>query len=56
MAVVAITYVGGTYMAAGIEGEGAPVLNGSPIAGQSHRLNHGDVIDLSGTRMTFIAR
>jgi ribosome-associated protein YbcJ (S4-like RNA binding protein) len=55
-AVVAITYAAGTYMAAGIEGEGAPVLNGTPITGQSQRLTDGDVLDLSGTRMTFLAR
>ena len=55
-AVVAITYSAGVYEAAGIEGEGTPLLNGSPIADRALRLAHGDVIDLSGTRMTFLAR
>jgi pSer/pThr/pTyr-binding forkhead associated (FHA) protein len=54
-AVVAITYAAGAYLAAGIEGEGAPKLNGVPLEATSQRLNHGDLIDLSGTRIVFLA-
>jgi len=55
-AVVAVTYAGGTYSAASIEGEGTPLLNGQHIAVEGQRLNHGDLIDLAGTKMTFRAR
>lgn len=55
-AVVAITYVGGSYSAAKIDGEAGPTINGANLDQMPHRLSHGDVLDLAGTRMTFLAR
>ena len=55
-AVVAITYAGGVYSAAKIDGESGPAVNGNLLdAGQLH-LSHGDVIDLDGTRMVFLSK
>ena len=54
-AVVVVTYAGGAYSAATIEGELGPCINGA-LLDDPRRLNHGDVIDLAGTRMTFLAK
>ena len=55
-AVVAITYAGGTYAASRIDGELGPSINGAVLEGVPRRLAHGDVLDLAGTRMTFLAK
>jgi pSer/pThr/pTyr-binding forkhead associated (FHA) protein len=55
-AVVAITYTGGHYAAARIDGESAPSVNGNALEDGALRLAHGDVIDLGGTRMVFLSR
>ncbi|MFL6657265.1 MAG: FHA domain-containing protein [Massilia sp.] len=55
-AVVAITYDSGSYCAALIEGELGPSINGAALEDAGRRLAHGDVLDLAGTRMTFLAR
>lgn len=55
-AVVAITYAGGTYRAAKIDGETGPSINGKLLEEESRRLAHGDVLDLAGTRMTFLGQ
>lgn len=55
-AVVAITYAGGTYAAARIDGEIGPSINGALLEQAPRRLTHGDVLDLAGTRMTFLAK
>ena len=55
-AVVAITYTGGVYSAAKIDGEQGPTINSEPLMDAARSLVHGDVIDLSGTRMTFLSR
>lgn len=54
-AVVAVTYAGGAYSAATIEGEVGPSINGVLLESEPRRLHHGDIIDLAGTRMTFLA-
>jgi len=41
------------YTIAHVEGERAPLLNGAAVGKQPVRLQHGDVIDLSGTHMAF---
>lgn len=41
------------YTITHVEGEQPPLLNGAALSKQPERLNHGDVIDLSGTRMAF---
>lgn len=53
-AVVAISFAAGTYFAANIEGETGAQVNGSSLSAPQ-RLEHGDVINLAGTRMTFHA-
>jgi hypothetical protein len=55
-AVVAITYAGGTYSAAKIDGEIGPSINGALLEAAPRRLTHGDVLDLAGTRMTFLSK
>jgi ribosome-associated protein YbcJ (S4-like RNA binding protein) len=55
-AVVAITYAGGVYSAARIDGELGPAINGAVLEEEGRRLSHGDVLDLAGTRMTFLAK
>lgn len=55
-AVVAITYAGGAYSAAMIDGEIGPSVNGAVLKEGGRRLVHGDVLDLAGTRMTFLAK
>ena len=54
-AVVAITYAGGTYSAAAIDGEKGPTVNGITVDSLPRRLADGDLLDLAGTRMTFYA-
>jgi pSer/pThr/pTyr-binding forkhead associated (FHA) protein len=41
------------YTITHVEGEQPPLLNGVALSKQAQRLNHGDVIDLSGTHMAF---
>jgi pSer/pThr/pTyr-binding forkhead associated (FHA) protein len=41
------------YTITHVEGEQPPLLNGIALSKQAERLNHGDVIDLSGTQMAF---
>jgi pSer/pThr/pTyr-binding forkhead associated (FHA) protein len=41
------------YTITHVEGAQPPLLNGVALSKQPARLNHGDVIDLSGTRMAF---
>ena len=55
-AVVAITYVGGSYSAALIDGEIGPSINGAALRDDGCRLVHGDVLDLAGTQMKFLAK
>jgi pSer/pThr/pTyr-binding forkhead associated (FHA) protein len=55
-AVVAITYAGGSYSASKIEGEVGPSINNASLQDTPRVLAHGDVLDLAGTRMTFLAR
>jgi len=55
-AVVAISFASGTYFASNIEGETGAQVNGSSLSGAPLRLEHGDVINLAGTHMTFHAR
>ena len=55
-AVVAITYAGGSYSASKIDGELGPSINGAALEEVPRRLAHGDVLDLAGTRMTFLAK
>ena len=55
-AVVAVTYAGGAYSASKIDGEIGPSINGAALDVDPRRLAHGDMIDLAGTRMTFLAR
>ena len=56
VSVVAITYAGGSYSAAKIEGEQGPTINGAELEDEPRRLEQGDVLDLSGTRMVFLAK
>lgn len=55
-AVVAITYAGGAYSAAKIDGALGPSINGTILENEGRRLAHGDVLDLAGTRMTFLVK
>ena len=41
------------YCIAHIEGSAYPLLNGTSIGAEERPMTHGDVIDLSGTKMTF---
>jgi len=41
------------YTITHVEGERAPLVNSAPVGKQPLRLQHGDVIDLSGTQMSF---
>lgn len=51
--VVVINRSHDAYTIAHVEGERAPLVNGAAIGKQPLRLQHGDVIDLSGTQMAF---
>jgi pSer/pThr/pTyr-binding forkhead associated (FHA) protein len=42
------------YVFAHVEGASRPVVNGTPLAGDSVPLRNGDVIELAGTQMQFI--
>ncbi len=55
-AVVAITYAGGIYSASRIDGETGPSINGAVLQAEARRLVHGDVLDLDGTRLTFLSQ
>lgn len=55
-AVMAVTYSGGTYIASNIDVEAGPVINGQNLDQGPRRLADGDVIDLAGTRMTFLSK
>ena len=55
-AVVAVTYAGGAYSAAKIDGEIGPMVNGAALEEVPVRLSHGDKLDLGGTLMVFQAR
>ncbi len=54
--VVAITYVAGVYTAATVEFEVGPTINGRAMDEEQQRLVHGDVLDLAGTRLAFLAK
>ena len=54
--VVAITYARGTYSASRIDGEQSPTVNGAQLEEAPRRLVQGDVLDLAGTRMVFLAK
>lgn len=51
--VVVINRSQDAYTIAHVEGERAPLVNAAPVGKQPLRLQHGDVIDLSGTQMAF---
>jgi len=51
--VVVINRSQDAYTIAHVEGERAPLVNGVAVGKQPLRLQHGDVIDLSGTQMAF---
>lgn len=53
-AVMAVTYAAGTYIASNIDVENGPVINGQKLDKGPRRLADGDVIDLAGTRLTFL--
>jgi len=55
-AVVGILFTNGTYAAAVIDGETGPAINGVTLGAAPHPLTHGDVLDLAGTKMTFLSR
>lgn len=55
-AVVAITFVGGAYLAVKIDGEIGPAINGTVLEAAARPLVHGDVLDLGGTRLAFLAK
>ena len=52
--VASITRRPSGYVFAHVEGSTRPVVNGTPLAGDSVPLHHGDVIELAGTQMQFI--
>ncbi len=52
--VASITRRPSGYVFAHVEGSARPVVNGTPLAGESVALRHGDVIELAGTQMQFI--
>lgn len=51
--VIAITRAQEYFDIAHVEGKAAPKLNNAVLDARPQRLQHGDVIDLSGTRMEF---
>lgn len=51
--VVVINRAPDAYTISHVEGERAPLVNGVALGKQAVRLQHGDVIDLSGTQMAF---
>ena len=52
--VASITRRPSGYVFAHVEGSSRPVVNGTPLAGDSVPLHNGDVIELAGTQMQFI--
>lgn len=54
-AVMAVTYASGTYIASNIDVETGPIINGQNLDNGPRRLANGDVIDLAGTRLTFLS-
>ncbi len=51
--VVVINRHPAAYTISHVEGERAPLVNGVVLDKQAQQLNHGDIIDLSGTQMAF---
>lgn len=51
--VVVIARAPDGYGIAHIDGDQVPLLNGAALSKQPRRLNNGDIIELSGTRMAF---
>jgi hypothetical protein len=47
--------VGESFMLRRIEGERVPTVNAQPVAASGAQLSHGDVIDLAGIRIEFLA-
>lgn len=54
--VASITKRPNGYAFAHVEGAGRPSINGVPIVGESVPLRNGDLIELAGTQMQFIAQ
>ncbi len=54
VAVAAITRRGHGYVVVHVEGANRPTLNGSSIGTEPVVLNHGDVLELAGTKMQFL--
>jgi pSer/pThr/pTyr-binding forkhead associated (FHA) protein len=54
--VASITKRPNGYAFAHVEGVNRPSINGAPVVGDSVPLRNGDVIELAGTQMQFIAR
>ena len=54
VAVAAITRRSHGYVVVHVEGGNRPNLNGSPIGTEPVVLNHGDVLELAGTKMQFL--
>jgi hypothetical protein len=54
--VASITKRPSGYAFAHVEGSSRPSINGMPLVGDSAPLRNGDVIELAGTQMQFIAR
>lgn len=55
-AVMAVTYSSGTYIASNIDVEAGALINGQNLDQGPRRLADGDVIDLAGTRLTFLSK
>lgn len=53
--VVVLTRQGDEYFIACIEGEKKPTVNGEEVTDKPRKLNHHDQLDLSGTKMVFVA-
>ncbi len=53
--VVVLTRQGDDYFIACIEGEKKPTINGEAVDDKPRKLNHHDQLDLSGTKMVFVA-
>jgi pSer/pThr/pTyr-binding forkhead associated (FHA) protein len=52
--VASITKRPGGYVFAHVEGAIRPVVNGTPLVGETVQLKNGDVIELAGTQMQFV--
>jgi pSer/pThr/pTyr-binding forkhead associated (FHA) protein len=53
--VAAIVRNGDAFLLKRIEGERAPVVNNRPVTGEGAELAHGDVIELAGRKIEFVA-